>query len=69
VILFLPDVGRIMNEHRKYLTDLFKGVGIGSFVAGLVKFEFNPVHKVMALTLVGMAVILWIVGFFFIKED
>jgi len=35
--------------------DKLKGVGIGSFVAGLVKFEFNPIHKLMALTLVGIA--------------
>ena len=46
-----------------------KGVGIGSFVAGLVKFEFNPVHKLMALTLVGVAIILWVVGYFVVKED
>lgn len=56
-----------MSERRKYVTDLCKGVGIGSFVAGLVKFEFNPVHKLMALTLVGFAVILWIVGYYFVK--
>jgi len=57
-----------MSDRRKYFIDLLKGVGIGSFVAGLVKFEFNPVHKLMALTLVGMAVIMWVVGYFSIKE-
>ena len=58
-----------MSNRRKYFIDLMKGVGIGSFVAGLVKFEFNPVHKLMALTLVGVAIILWVVGYFVVKED
>ncbi len=58
-----------MSNRRRYFIDLLKGVGIGSFVAGLVKFEFNPVHKRMALTLVGIAIILWVVGYFVTEED
>ena len=59
-----------MSSRRRYFIDLLKGVGIGSFVAGLVKFEFDkPKHKLMALTLVGIAITLWVVGYFVTEED
>ncbi len=59
-----------MSERRKYWIDLLKGIGIGSFVAGLVKFEFTQDHhhRMMALTLVIFAVIIWGVGYFFVTK-
>ncbi|MGC8500852.1 MAG: hypothetical protein ACP5OS_06725 [Leptospirillia bacterium] len=56
-----------MNERRKYLTDLFKGVGIGSFVAGLVKLEFGPKHW-LALTLIVFGVIVLVGGYIYVKS-
>jgi hypothetical protein len=59
-----------VNDRRRYWIDLLKGIGIGSFVAGLVKFEFTHDHhnRLMALTLIGFAVIIWFVGYVFVVK-
>ncbi len=56
-----------MNERRKYLTDLFKGVGIGAFVAGLVNLEFSPNHW-LALTLIVFGVIVMVGGYKYVSK-
>jgi hypothetical protein len=37
-----------MSQQRKHFTRQRKVVGVGSFWAGLVKFEISPVRKLMA---------------------